>query len=117
MVPIEGDRRHAQRVAVHRPCKLYEPRSARYIAAGTCDISQGGLLLDVPALMNVKAGDLLHVGVAVKRRQAVLLPNEMMQAIVVRIMPTVDDHTLLAVRLVAQAEESAEASSVQRIAA
>ena len=97
MFRIEGDRRRHPRVQLERPCKLHEPRSGKYVSAMTRDLSVGGLLIDVPRLLDLKPGDMLHVGVAIKRRQGLLLAKEMIEATVVRAMQTVDDHTTLAV--------------------
>jgi hypothetical protein len=98
MLRIEGDRRRHPRVEVTQPCKICDPRSGRYIAGTTRDLSSHGLLIDLPRLIDLKPGDRLHVGVAMKRRQGLLLAKEMIEAKVVRAMPTIDDHTLLAVQ-------------------
>jgi hypothetical protein len=98
MLRIEGDRRRHERVPLERPCKVYEPRSGRYILASTRDLSCGGLLIDVPRLIDLRPGDTLHIGVAMKRRQGILPAADMVEAVVVRCTPTVDDHTALAVK-------------------
>ena len=97
MFKIEGDRRTQVRYAIERPCKIFEPRSGKYYSGMTCDLSGGGLLLDIPRVVDLKPGDLLHVGVAMTRRQDLLKAKEMMEARVVRAMTTVDDRTRLAV--------------------
>lgn len=97
MLRIEGDRRRSPRLQLERPCKIFDPRSRKYIAATTRDLSTTGLLLDVPSVVEVKPGETLHVGVAMTRRQGLLQAKEMMEAVVVRSMITVDDHTALAV--------------------
>lgn len=98
MLRIEGDRREHTRTAVQRPCKMFDPRSRRYIPALTRDVSAAGLAIDVPRLMDLKPGDTLHIGVATKRRESILASGEMVKAVVIRANPTVDDHTDLAVR-------------------
>jgi len=110
MLRIEGDRRRHPRVEVTQPCKICDPRSGRYLAGTTRDVSSHGLLIELPRLIDLKPGERLHVGVAMKRRQGLLLAKEMIEAKVVRSLPTMNDHTLLAVQFenpVALAAESA----------
>jgi len=102
MFKIDGDRRRHPRLQVERPCKIYDPQSDKYFAGNTRDLSESGLLIDVPRVLELKPGDRVHVGVAMKRRQGLLLAKEMIEAIVVRALATVDDHTALAVRFDAE---------------
>jgi c-di-GMP-binding flagellar brake protein YcgR len=95
MLRIDGDRRRHPRVPVQRPCKIFDPNTGRYHSGTTRDLSTGGLLVDVPQLLDIHPGNGIHVGVAMKRRQGLLLAKEMIEAKVVRTMATVDDHTLL----------------------
>lgn len=95
---IEGDRRLCPRVELERPCKIYEPRSAKYLDGVTRNVSPQGLLIDIPRVVEIKPGDALHVGVAMKRRHALLHSHQMLQAVVVRAVATVDDHTAVAVK-------------------
>jgi hypothetical protein len=98
MLRIEGDRREYVRTAVQRPCKMFDPRTRRYVPGLTRDVSAGGLAIDVPRLMDIQPGDTLHIGVATKRRESLLAGGEMLKAVVIRANATVDDHTDLAVR-------------------
>ena len=98
MTVIDGDRRRHVRVSVNQPCKIHDPRSGKYIAGQTQDMSSGGLLVELPRLMSLKPGDDVHVGVALKRRQALLRCNEMIRTVVTRVMHTVDDRTLLGLK-------------------
>jgi len=95
---VEGDRRRHPRVPVEQPCKIHDPHTGKYIAGCTRDVSIGGALIEVPKLLALNAGETLHVGVALKRRQGLIRCNEMIQAAVTRIMHTVDDRTLLGLR-------------------
>lgn len=97
MLRIDGDRRRYPREPLERPCKIYDPRARKYIHATTLDVSGGGLLIDVPRLLEIKPGERLHVGVAMTRRHSLLLAKDMMEAIVVRSSATIDDHTTMAV--------------------
>jgi hypothetical protein len=104
MLRIEGDRRRQNRISIERPCKIHDPRTGKYVSAVTCDLSESGLLIDVPRLLELKPGDKVFVGVAMTRRQALLHAKEMMEASVVRALPTTDDHTQLAVRFDSSAD-------------
>lgn len=113
MFRIDGDRRTHPRLQIERPCKLFDPTSGKYYAGQTRDLSENGLLIDVPRLLELKPGDSVHVGVAMKRRQGLLLAKEMIEAIVVRSMATVDDHTTLAVRFDAAVVSAADIQAVR----
>jgi hypothetical protein len=99
MLKIEGDRRHHPRTEIQRPCKIFDSRTGKYLAASTRDLSSAGLLIDVPRVLAVKPGDTLHLGVAMTRRQGLLPAKGMIAVRVVRALATVDDHTHLAVSL------------------
>jgi hypothetical protein len=114
MMRIEGDRREHSRVPCERPCKIYDPLCEKYLLGATCDLSEGGLLIDLPRLSDIKPGDTLFVGVAMKRRQVLLHAGKMLKALVVRTMATADDHTRLAVKFV---DASVAAASELRLAA
>lgn len=115
---VDGDRRQHARVTVHQPCKIYDSRCGRYIAGQTRDISGGGLLVELPRLVSLKPGDEIHVGVALKRRQALLRCNEMFKACVTRAMHTVDDRTILGLRFQQpQADQHQFQAHVLRLAA
>ena len=98
MLRIEGDRREHPRTSVQRPCKMFDPRTRRYLPGMTRDVSAGGVAIDVPRVVDLKPGDVLHVGVAMKRRDQLLNGAQMLKATVIRSSATVDDHTDLAVR-------------------
>jgi hypothetical protein len=114
MFRIEGDRRRHQRIEMQRPCKIYDPRSGKYHAGQTRDLSHGGMLLEIPRLLELKPGDRVHVGVAMTRRHAILQSKEMVETIVVRTLVTADDRTHLAVTFdnpsmaVSHADEASE---------
>ncbi|MCI0364439.1 MAG: PilZ domain-containing protein [Phycisphaerales bacterium] len=76
---------------------MHDPRTGKYLSGMTRDLSCGGLMIDIPRLVNLKEGDKIFVGVAIKRRQGLLLAKEMVEAVVTRATSTVDDHTALAV--------------------
>ena len=61
-----SDRRRGLRVHQHRPVKIFEPSSARFIGGQTEDISSTGLRIELPASAPVVPGKLLsvHVGLS-----------------------------------------------------
>ena len=117
MMAIDGDRRAHPRHVLQRPCKVFDPHGRRYQSASTCDISAGGALIDLPRLTNLRPGDKVYVGIALKRRDEFLRADEMLEAQVVRALPTMDDHTALAVQFAVPQETQALAVEPLRIAA
>ncbi len=99
MITLDEDRRTHPRIALQRPCKVCEPRSGKYYAGHTCDLSEGGMLISIAQRMNIKPGDVLHVGVAQKRRQVLLRTNEMVRLRVTRCFGTPDGHWLIGLEL------------------
>ena len=59
-----SERRRGLRISQHRPIKVFEPTSARYIGGQTEDISATGLRIELPASSPVLPGTILsiHVG-------------------------------------------------------
>ncbi|WP_428938021.1 PilZ domain-containing protein [Fontivita pretiosa] len=60
-----AERRRGLRIRQHRPVKVYEPSSARFIGGQTHDVSATGLKIELPASAPVQVGKLLsiHVGI------------------------------------------------------
>lgn len=50
------ERRRRPRTRVSKSVKLYDPVSGRYFAGHTCDISEAGLRLELPAALPALAG-------------------------------------------------------------
>jgi len=61
-----GERRRGLRITQHRPVKVYEPSSGRYVGGQTEDISSTGLRIELPASAPVVPGKILsiHVGLS-----------------------------------------------------
>jgi hypothetical protein len=57
------DRRAHDRMPLVRGCKLLDQKSAKFVPAETTNISQGGLLLRVPATRHFQSGDRVEVAV------------------------------------------------------
>jgi hypothetical protein len=98
MISIDRERRESPRIRVTRPCKLFDPRSRKYIAGSTCDVSAGGMLLRVSRPLDLDPGDRLFVAVAQKRRQALLRSSDLIQLEVVRTVPLSTNETAIGVR-------------------
>lgn len=114
MLRIEGDRREHSRTNLDRPCKIYDPRSEKYLLGSTQDVSDAGMMIRLPHATDVRPGDTLFVGVALRRRQVLLHAGQMLKTIVIRAMETVDGHTALAVKFV---DASVAAAAELRLAA
>ena len=111
---VQSERRADPRVQIARPCKIYVPKIGRYLSGTTWDLSAGGALLEVHRPDVLLPGDHLYVGIALKRRQAILRAGDMFSAHVVRSSQTARDRTALAVRFVTAT--AAEADAVRRAA-
>ena len=59
-----SERRRGLRISQHRPIKVYEPASGRYVGGQTEDVSTTGLRIELPASAPVVPGKILsiHVG-------------------------------------------------------
>ncbi len=97
---FDGDRRAHEREPVQRPCKLYIPRTARYLRASTRNMGDGGALLQLEQPAVFEPGDRMFLGIASRRRQPVLASKDMVEARVVRVVTTAADGVTLAVRFV-----------------
>lgn len=112
---VVQERRTHERVNLHRPCKLYLPGVGKYVSGSTWNVSPGGVLLQLDLRAGISAGDRLYVGIALKRRQAVLAAGEMLRAEVVRVEQTPDDHVTVAARFMGAAAD--ETGLITRAAA
>ena len=106
---VDRERRTHARVNLERPCKLYLPHVGKYVAGSTWNLSAGGVLLQLHLPAGVAPGDRLYVGIALKRRQAVLTAGEMIEAQVIRVDRATEDRVDVAARFI---EEAADALSL-----
>jgi hypothetical protein len=79
---------------------MYVPRIGRYLSGSTWNLSSGGALLQLDMPAAIEPGDHLFIGVALKRRQPIFCSTEMMEAGVVRVLPTDNDSIALAVNFI-----------------
>ena len=114
---IEGDRRSHSRQILQRPCKVFDPRGRRYLTGQTRDISCGGAMVDLPRVIELKPGDKVYLGIALKRRDQFLRAEEMLEGTVIRALATVDDHTALALQFAAPQSQQRLTVEPLRIAA
>lgn len=58
------ERRRGLRIGQHRPIKVYEPASSRFVGGQTRDISATGLKIELPVSAPVQVGKVvsIHVG-------------------------------------------------------
>lgn len=105
MLTLDHDRRTSPRLAISRPCKVYEPRTRRYIAGATCNVGSGGMLLRLDRAVAFEPGDLLFVAVAQKRRQCLVRGTDMTEMEVVRATPSLTGTTTLALRFADPAQD------------
>jgi hypothetical protein len=93
-----GDRRRHERRAVDQPAKVFHRGSWRYIAARTRDLSDSGVLLELPSDRPVAVGDMIDVALG-RSGVGVLRSDEFVWARVVRVEPSSRGGTLAAVSL------------------
>jgi hypothetical protein len=101
----DRERRTHARVKLQRPCKLYLPYVGKYVAGSTWNLSAGGVLLQLVLPAGIAPGDRLYVGIALKRRQAVLTAGEMLEAEVIRVDRTTEERVDVAARFIEEAAD------------
>jgi hypothetical protein len=106
MLTIDHERREGVRISLTRPCKVFEPRSSKYIAGSTCNASPSGLLLRLHRSMALEVGDRLYVAIPPRRRSVLLRSAEMIEVEVVRTLPITSGETAIAVTFVDPAQET-----------
>ena len=102
-----AERRAHPRVELRRPCKIYDPRSRKYVPAVTRNVSKSGAMIDTPRLRDVPEDTTLQVAIARDPGQSLLLTEQMVDAVVVRSSHSVGGRTTLGLRFLeaAQLEE------------
>ena len=93
----DDDRRIHPRMLLVRGCKLLDQKSARYIPAETTNISQGGLLMRVPATRPFAAGDRVEVAVG-WGNVPIAASVKMAGGVIVRVQDIDHVHQALAIR-------------------
>lgn len=94
----ETDRRSHKRTNLARPCKLFDPKSGKYISGTVWNLSDGGAYLEVNRQIRAEEGDSFYLGIAVKRRQGMLHRDEMFLARVVRSQESAEGRSTLGVQ-------------------
>lgn len=89
-------RRHA-RLPIERPCKVYHRSSRQFLAASTCDLSEGGAMIRVDAKRSINAGDEIEVLVS-WGKGPVLSRGSAIPAKVIRVPGQFASHQFLAVK-------------------
>lgn len=91
----DWERRETDRYDYARPCKVYVPRMEKYFAGVTWNISEGGALVQLNTPMHLERGERVLVGIAAKRRDALLKSDEMLEASIARALKTPSDATAI----------------------
>lgn len=99
MILLDSERRQHERIPIERPCKVFDPRSHKYLLGSTCDLSASGMMLKLEHPLQIVPGEILHVGVAQKRRQMLLRSSEMTPVRVVRCLHSPEGETCLGLEL------------------
>ena len=119
------DRRQHPRMPLVRGCKLLDQKSAKFIPAETSNISQGGLMIRVPATRPFSAGDRVEIAVG-WGNIPIAASVKMAGATIVRVLDIDHVHQGLAVKYdraeaisgedIAQAERVVEAETFRAAA-
>lgn len=94
-IPLQ-ERRTANRTDLIRPCRLYDPRSQKYLHGTTCNLSVDGVLVRICRPCNLQPGDTLMVGIAMNEKTGLLKACDMFEAKVQRAFGTPGGHTMVA---------------------
>lgn len=89
--PDGRDRRKHQRHPIERPAKLFCPKSGRFLAGRTQNISEGGVLVEVDAGETIESGDSVLMTVAFGDRFIVPM-SELVPCSVIRVKRTGTEH-------------------------
>ena len=81
----DEERRLDSRAPIRRRCKVFEPRSRRYVAASTCNASANGMLLRLDRRLALEPGDRLFVGAAPASRPGLIHGDDMVETRVTRV--------------------------------
>ena len=114
MLDIDVERRFGARVNLSRKCKVFDPRSRRYIAGTTCDVGPGGMKLRLDRGSPFDRGDTVYIGIAPKRRVALIAADDLIEAKVVRSLRLTTGELAVAVSFVD--DESQDAGVVEMAA-
>ena len=98
MPKAENDRRRHIRSDLMRPCRLFVPDMEKYLHGMTCNISLGGLLIQISRPYPLKPGDILRVGIALDDRQGFMQARDMFEASVVRAFGTPSGQMMVALK-------------------
>ena len=104
-IDIDHDRREDPRVPVTRACKVYDPRSRRFVAGHTCNASSAGLLVRLDRELELESGARIFVAVAHRKRDGFLRAADMIAATVVRTLEMSSGETMIAIRFQEPADE------------
>ena len=94
----DTDRRSHERTNLAQPCKLFDPKSGKYIPGTVWNLSDGGAYLEVSRRIRAEEGDSFYLGIAAKRRQGLLQRDEMFLARVVRSQESAEGRSTLGVQ-------------------
>ena len=95
---METDRRTHERMNLARPCKVFDPKSGKYVLGTVWNLSDGGALVEMTRPVVAQPGEPLFLGIALKRRQGFILGDQMLPTSVVRSLKTDEGRTTIAMQ-------------------
>ncbi len=97
------ERRRHPRLPIERPCKVFHRTSRTYLAASTCDLSEGGAMIRVDNPRVLNPGDEIDVLVAWSKAP-VLQRTAAIAGSVVRVPGRFSGHQFIAVKFAREQE-------------
>jgi c-di-GMP-binding flagellar brake protein YcgR len=80
----DADRRHVARVAVELPCKIWSPRTLRFVPGTTRDLSQDGTSVVLRTGVPFRPGERIRVGLPQQAGPIVLRSDDLIEGTVLR---------------------------------
>ncbi|MBX3386732.1 MAG: PilZ domain-containing protein [Phycisphaeraceae bacterium] len=113
-----ADRRRDRRFGLARPSKVFRRATQTFIPALTRNISRSGALVELASARPMRLGEIVDIAVAY-RRDALLMKETLVQAIVVRVDAIDDARQAVALRYLDADERAnvAQASAPRPLAA
>ena len=99
-----AERRIHPRIDMRRPCKIYDPRSRKFLPAVTRNVSKSGAMIDTPRLLEMPEDTTIRVAIARDPGQLLMFNDDMVDAVVIRSQHSAGGRTSLGLRFLASAQ-------------
>lgn len=114
--PVPSDRRGHKRFGLARPSKVFRRATQTFIPALTRNLSRTGALVELSAARPMRPGEIVDIAVAY-RRDALVMKERLVQAIVVRVDAIDEARQAVALRYLSADDDAGEPAAALRVAA